>query len=73
MTRLLKGKDVALAINQKSKDMIERLRQHNIEPTLAIFRIGEKESDISYEKGAKKRGFSSRFIKSQLCNAFCAK
>lgn len=55
MTRLLKGKDVALAINQKSKDMIERLRQHNIEPTLAIFRIGEKESDISYEKGAKKR------------------
>ena len=55
MTRLLNGKDVALAINQNSKDMIEGLRKCNIEPTLAIFRIGEKESDISYENGVKKR------------------
>ena len=55
MTRLLTGKQVAEAINQRSLAINERLRQHNIVPTLSIFRIGEKESDISYEKGAIKR------------------
>lgn len=55
MTRILKGKQVADAINQKSIASNERLRQHNITPTLAIFRVGENEADISYEKSAIKK------------------
>lgn len=55
MTRILKGKQVADAINQKSIASNERLRQHNITPTLAIFRVGKNEADISYEKSAIKK------------------
>ena len=55
MTRILKGKQVADAINQKSIASNERLRQNNITPTLAIFRVGENEADISYEKSAIKK------------------
>lgn len=52
---LLKGKDVALSINEKSKLACEELRQKGIIPTLAIVRVGEKPDDLSYERGACKR------------------
>lgn len=55
MANLLKGKDVADFINDKSKKDVESLKQNNITPTLAIIRVGNKQSDISYEKGAIKR------------------
>lgn len=55
MARLLKGKDVAFAINEKSAQKAEMLRSRGIVPTLAILRVGEKGDDISYEKGAMKR------------------
>lgn len=52
---LLKGKDVALAISQKNKEICDELKTKGITPTLAIFRVGNKESDLSYEKGATKK------------------
>lgn len=55
MANLLKGKEVALAINTRSKKDVELLKQKGIIPTLAIVRVGNNESDISYEKGAIKR------------------
>ena len=55
MANLLKGKDVAISINEKSKIDIEKLKNKGITPTLAIVRVGCKESDLSYEKGATKR------------------
>lgn len=55
MAKLLKGKDVAASINDRSKKDVELLKQKSIIPTLAIVRIGNKESDLSYEKGAIKR------------------
>lgn len=55
MANLLKGKDVAQAINLRSKNDVELLKQKGINPTLAILRVGNKESDLSYEKGAIKR------------------
>ena len=55
MTRLLKGKEVADEINERSSVMIEFLKEKNITPTLAIFRIGEDESDLAYEKNACKK------------------
>ena len=55
MANLLKGKDVAQAINLRSKNDVSTLKQSGIIPTLAILRVGNKESDLSYEKGAIKR------------------
>ena len=55
MANLLKGKDVAQAINLRSKNDVSTLKQNDIIPTLAILRVGNKESDLSYEKGAIKR------------------
>lgn len=52
---ILKGKEVANAINQRSKTLCDELKEKGITPTLAILRIGEKPDDISYEKGATKR------------------
>ena len=55
MANLLKGKDVAQAINLRSKNDVETLKQLGITPTLAILRVGDKPSDISYEKNAIKK------------------
>jgi len=55
MANLLKGKDVALAINERSKTTLEQLKEKCIIPTLAIFRVGEKDNDLSYEKGILKK------------------
>ena len=48
MTRILSGKDVALQIDEETKKEISKL---DIEPTLAIFKIGNKDSDSAYERG----------------------
>ena len=48
MARILRGKDVALQIDEETKKEISKL---DIEPTLAIFKIGNKDSDSAYERG----------------------
>lgn len=55
MANLLKGKEVAQAINERSKKDVELLKAKGITPTLAILRVGENEDDLSYERGATKR------------------
>lgn len=55
MSRLLKGKDVTKALNEKNTVVVQQLKEKGITPTLAIFRVGEKDADLSYEKGAYKR------------------
>lgn len=52
MANLLKGKDVALEIINRSKEVVEK---NNIRPCLAIFRLGEKDNDLSYERGIEKK------------------
>ena len=56
MAKLLLGKDVTDALNVNLKNRTAALRQKGVIPTLAIIRVGENPSDISYEKGAAKRG-----------------
>ena len=41
MARILKGKEVADAIDEKTLKTIEELKNKGITPTLAIFRVGE--------------------------------
>lgn len=55
MAKLLKGKEVADAITLDLKNRCQELINKGITPTLAILRVGEKDGDISYEKGATKR------------------
>ena len=55
MAKLLKGKEVAAALNEQSVRKAAALKEKGITPTLAILSGGEKGDDISSEKGAMKR------------------
>jgi methylenetetrahydrofolate dehydrogenase (NADP+)/methenyltetrahydrofolate cyclohydrolase len=55
MAELLKGAAVVAAMNEKMTAEISALKAKGISPTLAILRVGERDDDISYEKGAMKR------------------
>ncbi len=55
MAKILKGKPVADAINERNKKAVQELNGRGITPALAIFRVGEKDADLSYERGALKR------------------
>ena len=55
MAQLLKGADVSAAIVERTKEQVAHLAQQGITPCLAILRVGAKDSDESYVRGAKKR------------------
>lgn len=55
MSEILKGKAVADAISEKVSAEVVKLKEKGIIPTLAIVRVGEREDDLSYERGAMKR------------------
>jgi 5,10-methylene-tetrahydrofolate dehydrogenase/Methenyl tetrahydrofolate cyclohydrolase len=51
----LRGMPVVSAMSEKIKENVITLATHNIIPTLSIVRVGEREDDLSYERGAIKR------------------
>lgn len=55
MSERLLGKEVNAKLNEELKLEVEKLKQQDIVPTLATIRVGENESDISYERGATKK------------------
>ncbi len=55
MAKQLLGKEVTAAMNEKIKENISMLQSRGIVPKLGIIRVGEREDDISYERGATKR------------------
>lgn len=55
MAKQLLGKEVTASLNERIKAQAARLQEKGVNPTLAIIRVGENPSDISYEKGADKR------------------
>lgn len=55
MAELLKGAPVAAALAEKTAAAVEALKARGIVPTLAILRVGQREDDLSYERGAMKR------------------
>lgn len=58
MATLLKGGPVVAARMRELSVRIESLREKGIDPCLAIVRAGEREEDLSYERGAMKRAES---------------
>ena len=55
MAMLLKGADAAKALTEKLHEEAEALKARGVEPCLAILRVGAREDDLSYERGALKR------------------
>lgn len=55
MAKQLLGKEVTAAMTEKIKANVAKLSGKGITPTLGIIRVGEREDDISYERGAVKR------------------
>ncbi len=55
MAEILKGAPVAAAMTEALQMKTEALRNRGIEPCLAILRVGERQDDLAYERGAIKR------------------
>lgn len=55
MAKQLLGKEVNQALNERIQKKVIELKEKNVVPTLGIIRVGEREDDIWYEKGATKR------------------
>ena len=51
----MKGAPVAKALTERLVPQVEVLAEKGVRPTLAIVRVGEREDDLSYERGATKR------------------
>ncbi len=50
----MKGAPVAKALTERLVPQVETLVSQGVRPTLAIVRVGEREDDLSYERGATK-------------------
>lgn len=55
MAKLLLGKEVTAALNERIKKNVAALQEKGIAPKLAFVRVGERPDDVSYERGAVKR------------------
>ncbi len=55
MAKLLEGKQVTAALKEKQQAAVAALAAKGVIPTLGIIRVGEREDDIAYERGASKR------------------
>ena len=55
MAKQLLGKEVTAALNEKIKANVAELEAKGVKPTLGIIRVGEREDDLSYERGANNR------------------
>lgn len=55
MAELLKGAPVAAALGEKTEQSVAALKERGVTPCLALLRVGAREDDLSYERGAMKR------------------
>ena len=55
MAEIWKGAPVAAALSETVAAEAAALRERGVEPTLAILRVGERDDDLAYERGAMKR------------------
>ncbi len=55
MVELLKGALVVDALNERLIQEVVALKAKKVAPTLAIVRVGDRDDDIAYERGAVKR------------------
>ena len=51
MATILSGKPVAKAIDEKTKETVERLKEFGVIPKVALIRVGDRPDDKAYESG----------------------
>ena len=72
MARILSGKEVACAISARVQEQVAALKERGIEPKLAILRVGNRDDDLSYERGAMKRAANCGIsVKQVVLDANC--
>ena len=59
MAEILKGKPLADSIIEDLKGRVDNLKEHDIFPTLAVVRLGERDDDLAYERGLKNKAVQS--------------
>ena len=55
MAELWKGAPATAALGEELRAKVKTLNEKGVVPKLAILRVGEREDDLAYERGAKKR------------------
>jgi methylenetetrahydrofolate dehydrogenase (NADP+)/methenyltetrahydrofolate cyclohydrolase len=55
VTTVLRGIEVAEALNEQTSQSVAELREKGVLPQLAILRMGEREDNLSYVRGAMRR------------------
>jgi len=55
MAILLKGAPAAAKLTEQALQRAQSLRSQGVVPTLAIVRMGERDDDLAYQRGAQKR------------------
>jgi len=55
MAKLLKGIEAAKSISARLQEDVALLKEQGVEPCLVILRVGQREDDLAYERGAMKR------------------
>jgi methylenetetrahydrofolate dehydrogenase (NADP+)/methenyltetrahydrofolate cyclohydrolase len=55
MATILRGTKVAEVLDARIEKEVRDLRDQGVEPTLVTIRVGERDDDISYERGATRR------------------
>jgi methylenetetrahydrofolate dehydrogenase (NADP+)/methenyltetrahydrofolate cyclohydrolase len=55
VAQILTGKEAAAAVTEELKKDVAQLQARGINPALGVIRMGERDDDISYERGVAKR------------------
>lgn len=55
MAHILEGSKVIESLNSRILEQVAQLKAQSVVPTLALVRVGEREDDIAYERGAIKK------------------
>lgn len=63
---LIKGKPVADHITNEVKEQVLALKEKGVNPKLRIIRVGHRDDDLAYERGALKR-MSTCGIEAEVC------
>ncbi|MBR0364101.1 MAG: bifunctional 5,10-methylene-tetrahydrofolate dehydrogenase/5,10-methylene-tetrahydrofolate cyclohydrolase, partial [Clostridia bacterium] len=66
MSTVLKGKPTADALDLDTTARVEALKAKGVAPCLAILRVGEREDDLAYERGALKRAEKNGVVVKQV-------
>lgn len=67
MALILYGLDVAKAIDERTILKVNELKEKNLTPTLAVVRVGEREDDLSYERGIFKKSEKTGVAVKHIC------